>query len=216
MARVLAAPFSAAQHFLAELRDVRIQLDRHRFRFNLRRLGFIMAYEMSKTLPHHPIRVTTPLGEAGHQKGEAPVLIGILRAALPFLEGFQDCFDQADTGFIGAYRKESESHGGEMAVAVDYLATPDLSDKDVILIDPMLATGTSLADAVRMLKSRYSIRSMKLATLIAAPEGIRHVEESLGGYAELWTFQIDDGLSPNAYILPGLGDAGDLSFGQKK
>lgn len=216
MARVLTESFSSAQHYLAELRDVRIQQDRLRFRSNLRRLGFIMAYEISRTLSHVPVNVNSPLGVAQHERATPPVLIAILRAALPFLEGFQDCFDHSDTGFIGAYRKAHAEKGRDIEVAMDYLAIPDLEGKDVILIDPMLATGTSLLDAVQLLNSRFKLKSLKLATLIAAPEGIRHIETSLGNSAELWTFHVDSGLNASAYILPGLGDAGDLCFGEKK
>lgn len=213
MARVLCSDFSAAHHFLAQLRDVNIQKDRQRFRSNLRRLGFIMAYEISRTLPHASVRITTPLGTASHEKAESPVLIAIMRAALPFLEGFQDVFDDADTGFIGAYRKEGEGQG--IQVTVDYLALPDLSGRDVVLIDPMLATGTSLADAIGLLRHRFQMRSLQLATLIAAPEGVDHIEKTIGKDIPLWTFQIDERLNTDAYIIPGLGDAGDLSFGKK-
>jgi len=213
MPQILCSAFSAAHHFLAQLRDVSIQKDRHRFRSNLRRLGFIMAYEISRTLPHTSIRITTPLGTAMHEKAETPVLIAIMRAALPFLEGFQDVFDDADTGFIGAYRKEGEGQG--IHVNVDYLALPVLFGRDVILIDPMLATGTSLADVVRLLHQRFNIRSLQLATLIAAPEGVAYVEKMIGSDTPLWTFQLDEGLNAESQIIPGLGDAGDLSFGQK-
>lgn len=213
MPRILCSAFSAAHHFLAHLRDVSIQKDRHLFRSNLRSLGFIMAYEISRTLPHTSVRISTPLGTAQHEKSEPPVLIAIMRAALPFLEGFQDVFDDADTGFIGAYRKEGEGQGIE--VTVDYLALPDLSGKDVILIDPMLATGTSLVDAVKLLQHRFKMRSLQLATLIAAPEGVAHVEKMIGIDTPLWTFQVDERLNSEFYIIPGLGDAGDLSFGRK-
>lgn len=207
-------PFSVVQHYLAQLRDTVIQSDRQRFRFNLRRLGLIMAYEISKTMSSESVTVQTPLGTATHQKAKAPGLIAVMRAALPYLEGFQDAFDDADTGFIGAHRiKETAATG--IQVAVDYLALPDLSGRDVILIDPMLATGTSVCDSVSLLSQRGTFSSLRIATLIASPEGVRKVENTLGAQAKLWTFQVDEGLNPNAYILPGLGDAGDLSFGVK-
>ena len=207
-------PFSVVQHYLAQLRDTVVQSDRQRFRFNLRRLGLIMAYEISKTMSSHEISVKTPLGTATHRRAKPPILIAVLRAALPYLEGFQDAFDDADTGFIGAYRKKETAATG-IQVAVDYLAIPDLAGRDVILIDPMLATGTSICDSVALLNQRGPVGSLLIATLIASPEGVRKVEETFGNKVTLWTFQVDEGLNPEAYILPGLGDAGDLSFGVK-
>ena len=118
-------------------------------------------------------------------------------------------------GFIGAYRKEGTASNGSIVVQTDYTAVPDLNNQDLILIDPMLATGTSVCDTLKMLKKRFAIRSIHLATLICSPEGIAKVESVFGEEVTIWTFQVDQGLDKNAYIVPGLGDAGDLSFGEK-
>jgi uracil phosphoribosyltransferase len=214
MVRILCENPSAAHLFLAELRDVSIQGDRHRFRFNLERLGEIMAFEISRVLPALKSEVRTPLGTATHLLPDRqPVLIAILRAAVPFLSGFQRIFDKADTGFIGAYRVEGS---GDLRIQVDYAAIPDLSGKDVILIDPMLATGQSLIDAINLLRKKGSWRSMHIATLLASVPGVGRLEKELGDDVSLWTFSVDPSLNEHAYIVPGLGDAGDLSFGEKR
>lgn len=214
MVRILCETPSAAHRFVAELRDVNIQPDRHRFRFNLERLGAIMAYEISKVLPLSEKTVQTPLGTARHLIADkAPVLIAVLRAALPFLGGFHQVFDDSDTGFIGAYRVEGT---GELRIQVDYAAIPDLNGRDVILVDPMLATGKSLNDAVTLLKKKGAWRSLHLAALIASQQGLDSVSGTLGNQADIWTFAVDPGLNAHAYIVPGLGDAGDLSFGEKR
>lgn len=213
MVRKICDSPSAAHRFVAQLRDVEVQRDRHRFRFNLERLGEIMAYEISRTLPAIPTDVRTPLGTAQHLLPEnPPVLIAVLRAALPYLAGFSNVFDDSDTGFIGAYRVEGS---GEIRIQVDYAAIPNLEGRDVILIDPMLATGRSSLDAVDLLRKKGKWRSLHLAALIAAQPGIERVEKALGSSALVWTFVVDPELNEHAYILPGLGDAGDLSFGEK-
>jgi uracil phosphoribosyltransferase len=149
MIRLVGSVPSVANHFLSELRDEAVQKDRMRFRRNLERLGEIMAVEISKTLPYRPEEVITPLGKTTIQKlVSPPVLVAILRAGLPYFQGFQNYFDQADSGFIGAYRQE----GSALTVKLDYLATPTLTGRTVILIDPMLATGTSVTDALRVLQ----------------------------------------------------------------
>jgi len=203
---------SIAQSILAEIRDIRIQSDRARFRFNLERLGELMAFEISKTLNYRTDRVDTPLGSSEYSKLEQqPVLIAVMRAALPYWSGFQKIFDQADTGFIGAYRRE----GNEISIQVDYTALPDVTGKDVILIDPMLATGKSMVDTVQLLKKKGNFRSIKLAALIASPQGIQLIQNELGKEISIWTYAIDRDLNAQSYIVPGLGDAGDLCFGEK-
>lgn len=203
---------SIAQSILAEIRDIRIQSDRARFRFNLERLGELMAFEISKTLTYRTDRVDTPLGSSEYSKLEQqPVLIAVMRAALPYWSGFQKIFDQADTGFIGAYRRE----GNEISIQVDYTALPDVTGKDVILIDPMLATGKSMVDTVQLLKKKGNFRSIKLAALIASPQGIQLIQNELGKEISIWTYAIDRDLNAQSYIVPGLGDAGDLCFGEK-
>jgi uracil phosphoribosyltransferase len=203
---------SVAQHYLSELRDVFIQQDRQRFRKNLERLGAIMAYEISKTMKYQTATTKTPLGTATHALLEQqPVLITILRAGLPYWSGFQQIFDRADSGFIGAYREEK----GKIMIHLDYAAVPPMNNRDLILIDPMLATGKSLVDTVRKIQEKGTFRSVQLAVLIATPEGIGHVQHELGDEIRIWTFGVDTALNSKSYIIPGLGDAGDLCFGEK-
>lgn len=204
---------SVANQFLSELRDVDIQKDRLRFRHNLARLGEIMAYEISRELTYQPKKVKTPLGlKSMNLPATDIVLVTIMRAGLPFLEGFQRVFDMAETGFISSYRVEGKR---KITIQTDYLATPRLEGKTVILVDTMLATGRSIADAVTSLISRGKPRQVYLASVIAAPEGIRYLKKNIKLPATLWTFSIDEKLNSRFYIVPGLGDAGDLSFGPK-
>jgi uracil phosphoribosyltransferase len=205
---------SIANQFLLELRDQRLQDDRHRFRNNLQRLGEIMAYEISKKLPAADQPVVTPLGKT-HLKvmNRQPVLITILRAGLPYLAGFQNFFDKADCGFVGAYRKEN---GQTITIQLDYLATPNVEGKEVILIDPMLATGKSAIHALMELVKSGKPKHVHFASVVAAPEGILHVEEQSTVPFSIWTFAVDEKLNQKYYIVPGLGDAGDLSFGSKQ
>jgi uracil phosphoribosyltransferase len=203
---------SIAHHYLTALRDVEFQKDRLRFTTSVERLGEIMAAEISKQLDYETISVQTPLGQKQQFKlKQQPVLITVLRAGLPYFNGFQRIFDQADCGFIGAYRQE----GIEIKIKVDYVASPSLDGLDVILIDPMLATGKSLVDAVAQLKKKGAIKKLFIAALIAAPEGIAHLEKELGKETPIYVYSIDDKLNDKSYIVPGLGDAGDLSFGEK-
>ncbi len=188
-----------------------------KFRFNLERLGRIMAYEVSKQLPYAGKHVTTSLGTAKvADLVQQPVLISILRAGLPFLQGFLDTFDHADTGFIGAYRNEK---GQSLTVSMDYLATPVLQDRDVILVDPMLATGGSLVATLTYLLSKGNPRSINIVSVIAAPEGIQRTEQFFQQHKNVefrvWVGAVDDRLNEQFYIIPGLGDAGDLSYGSK-
>lgn len=204
---------SVANQFLQELRDPHTQRDRLRFRNNLSRLGELMAYEISKSLHYHPMEAETPLGrKVMNMPDPEIVLLTILRAGLPFLNGFQNIFDKADTGFIGSYRVEGTS---EVHIQRDYMAAPSLVGKTVILTDTMLATGRSLADAVATLIRHGLPKHLHLASVISAPEGIQYLKENIKTPATLWVFAIDEKLSPNFYIVPGLGDAGDLSFGPK-
>jgi uracil phosphoribosyltransferase len=203
-----------ANQFLLRLRDKTVQTDRSEFRRNLQRLGSIMAYEISKKLKYTTATVATPLGKASAQVPERfPVLITILRAGLPFFLGFQDFFDQSDAGFIGAYRQEGKGH---ITIKLDYLATPEVGGREVILIDPMLATGRSLVDAVKVLVERGAAPShMHIACLVASPEGLKFLKENLKTPYSIWSFAVDEKLDERFYIVPGLGDAGDLSFGNK-
>ena len=212
MLRNLSDSNSIAQQILAEIRDSTVQKDRHRFQFNLERLGTIMAYELSKTLVYKNLEAHTPLGTAPFAAiTTPPVLITVMRAAIPYWIGFQKIFDRSETGFIGAYRKE----GNEISIQVDYVALPETESKDVILIDPMLATGKSMVDSVNLIRKRGAYSSIYLASLIAAPEGIAYIKKHLGNDIPIWTFSVDRELNAQSYIVPGLGDAGDLCFGEK-
>ena len=204
---------SIANQYLAELRDPKRQANRMLFRYNLTRLGEIMAYEISKELNFRPETISTKLGNKAMELPERDVvLLTILRAGLPFMEGFQRIFDQADTGFIGAYRVEGQK---ELRIEAGYVAVPNLAGKKVILLDTMLATGKSLEETLQLLKGRGQPSHLYLASVIAAPEGIQHLSQVVKGAASLWTFAIDEKLNSDFYIVPGLGDAGDLSFGEK-
>lgn len=204
---------SIANQFLAEVRDITIQPDRMRFRKNLERLGEIMAYEISKTLTYQSHSIETPLIRTTAKRlNNLPVLITVLRAGLPYFQGFQNFFDQADAGFIGAYRKEG---GEEIKIQLEYMATPDLNNKEVILIDPMLATGKSFIRSVNELLSHGTPHHLHIASLIASPEGVQYLRQNLAIPFTIWTFSLDEKLDTRFYIVPGLGDAGDLSFGEK-
>jgi uracil phosphoribosyltransferase len=211
--RQLSDQDSIANQFLSELRDVRVQKDRLRFRHNLERLGEIMAYEISKDLAYEATNVQTPLGvKRINMPVEDIVLITIMRAGLPLLDGFQRIFDKAEVGFISSYRVES---GNGISVNTEYLATPDLTGKTVMLIDTMLASGRSVADALTALAAKGKPGKLYLASVIAAPEGIAYLTKHVTQPASLWTFSVDERLNANFYIVPGIGDAGDLSFGPK-
>lgn len=204
---------SVANQFLLELRDKSAQQDRMRFRRNLERLGEIMAYEISKKLHYTTQTVETPLAKSRiNVLKQQPLLMTILRAGLPFFQGFINFFDQSDAGFIGAYRKEAT---GEVSVKLDYIASPAISGREVILIDPMLATGQSVMDSIQQLLKRGRPDHLHIASLVAAPEGIKHLARHMTIEYSLWTYAIDEQLNHQFYIVPGLGDAGDLSFGNK-
>jgi uracil phosphoribosyltransferase len=212
---VFAQQPSLANQFVAELRDVSIQKDRLRFRRNLERIGELMAYEISKTLPYHNASVQTPLGIAETQLlRQQPVLATILRAGLPFHQGLANYFDQAENAFAGAYRGVSASDSDDFEITMDYIVGPDLSGKTLILSDPMLATGRSL-EKVYHAMLRYGIPAQThIAAVIASPEGVRHVQRQLP-QCHLWLGAIDSHLDEHSYIVPGLGDAGDLAYGGK-
>jgi len=207
---------SVANHFLAELRDINHQNDRMKFRKNLERLGEVMAYEISKSFNFHDVEVLTPLGaKKTYLIYEEPVLIAVLRAALPFYNGFLNFFDKADSGFIGAYRKEEGNENAGIEIEYLYQATPEIDNKNLILIDPMLATGKSIVKTVDNLLLKGSPKSIQIVSVIAAPEGIDFINQSIKSPFKLWVCSIDRCLNEQSYIIPGLGDAGDLSFGDK-
>jgi uracil phosphoribosyltransferase len=204
---------SVANIFISELRDAEVQKDRLRFRRNVERLGEIMAYEVSKELKHVDREVTTPLGKAKTSVPEiSPVLLTILRAGLPFFQGFLNMFDRADCGFIGAYREEAI---GSIQIKLDYIAIPDIEDKVIVLIDPMLATGRSILDSIQWILKKGKPKHIHIVSLIAAPEGIDYLSKKIEVSHKIWTCALDERINNLFYIVPGLGDAGDLSFGLK-
>jgi uracil phosphoribosyltransferase len=199
--------------FLAELRDANIQQDRLRFRNNQERLGEILAYEISKKLKYVTTEVQTPLGIATINMPETqPVLGTILRAGLPFHQGFMNYFTQSSSAFITAYRKVKKN--GTFIINIDHIATPDLEGKTLILCDSMLATGQSVVQVCKELIATYNIKELHIAAIIASTEGITHVKANLPK-AHLWLGAIDEEMTSKAFIVPGLGDAGDLAFGEK-
>ncbi|MBB6502330.1 uracil phosphoribosyltransferase [Pedobacter cryoconitis] len=204
---------SIANIFMAELRDVDIQKDTMRFRRNLERLGEFFAWEISKNLTYSDSETQTPLGIAktkilDHQ----PVLATILRAGLPMQQGMLNVFDRADAAFVTAYRKSNPS--GTIEILVDYISSPDLTDKILIMADPMLATGLSMVLCCKELMTKYKIKELHIVAAIASTEGVKHVRAHLP-HAKLWLGAIDDEMTVKSYIVPGLGDAGDLAYGSK-
>ncbi|MBX2961729.1 MAG: uracil phosphoribosyltransferase [Cyclobacteriaceae bacterium] len=204
---------SIANNMLKELRDKNLQQDRARFRQHVEKLGSILAFEISKHLPYKAENVETPLGTSTIQVlSEQPVLITVLRAGIPFFQGFQYFFDQADCGFVGAQRKEN---GEAITIDLDYLTSPALEGKQLIMIDPMLATGKSFVKAVEALLRYGKPAHVYIAALVAAPEGIAYLKEKLKLPYSVYTCALDEKLNAQSYIVPGLGDAGDLSYGEK-
>jgi uracil phosphoribosyltransferase len=209
---VVCAEPSIANHFLAELRDVQVQKDSLRFRRNLQRLGEIIATRISTQLSYTTQAVSTPLGEAPSQLlRDFPVLATVLRAGLPFHQGFLNYFDQSPSAFAAAYRIEGTA---QVQVQVDYLTAPRLDERVLILADPMLASGKSLVQTYRAMLRFGTPRQVHIAAVIASPEGVAYVMREIPE-ATLWLAAIDEKLNEQAYIVPGLGDAGDLAFGAK-
>ena len=205
---------SIANHFIAEMRDVNIQQDAMRFRKNMERLGEILAYEVSKTLQYQTSIVQSPLAESTtHLLKEQPVLVAILRASLPFHQGFLNIFDRAENAFIGAYRGKHRPDE-TFDIQMDYLASPNLTNKTIILIDPMLATGKSLVKSYEALLTYGKPARTIIAAAIAAPEGIAFIQAQIPE-TEFFIGTVDNRLNNKFYIVPGLGDAGDLAFGGK-
>jgi uracil phosphoribosyltransferase len=199
--------------FLAELRDAVTQQDKLRFRKNQERLGEILAYEISKKLKYVTVEVQTPLGIATVEVPDTyPVLGTILRAGLPFHQGFMNFFDKSPSAFITAYRKVKKT--GAFIINIDHISSPDLEGKTVIICDTMLATGQSIVLVCKELMAQYAIKELHIAAVIASTEGVEHVRANLPK-AHLWLGAIDEEMTSKAYIVPGLGDAGDLAFGEK-
>ena len=207
--------FSIYNQFLSELRNVKVQNDRMRFRRNLERLGELSAYEISKTMNYQAVDVKTPLGVAPTNLFEdQPVLATVLRAGLPLHQGLLNYFDGADNCYISAYRKHTSKQDFE--VEVEYMASPKLENKTVILNDPMLASGKSMVLAYKALLKKGNPRKLHVVCVIASREGVDFLANNLPKDSCLWVGAIDDKMTPESYIVPGLGDAGDLAFGPKE
>ena len=205
---------SIARTFIAELRDEQIQKDAMRFRKNMERLGAFFAYEISKTLKYKEVETQTPLGIATSSVLEQqPVLATILRAGLPMHQGLLSVFDQAESAFITAYRKTKKN--GDFVIQMEHISAPDLEGKTVIIADPMLATGLSIVLCAKELINSYKIEKLHIVSAIASAEGVKHVRANLPK-ADLWLGAIDDEMTSKSYIVPGLGDAGDLAYGVKQ
>jgi uracil phosphoribosyltransferase len=209
----LSAQNTIGNQFISELRDRDIQLDRAKFRKNMKRLGQLMAYEISKRLNFKDEIIQTPLGKTSIQLiSKYPVLLTVMRAGLPYFDGFLDFFDQSDCGFMGAYRQEGSE---EIVIHLDYVATPNVNDREVIVVDPMLATGKSFVRTIQTLLKHGTPSHIYVASLVASPEGIHFLKENLNVPFSIYTCAVDENLNHQFYIVPGLGDAGDLSFGMK-
>lgn len=206
---------SIFNQYLAEIRDESIQKDPLRFRENLYRMGELFAYEISKTLEYKSTEITTPLGVAKVPVlQKQPVLATILRAGLPMHNGLLKILDRAENCFISAYRKYSES--GEFEIEFEYMASPSLENKVVILSDPMLASGKSMEIGYHALFSKGTPSHIHLVAIIASEEGVEYVKQNIKpDNVTLWLGAVDEGMTSKSYIVPGLGDAGDLAYGEK-
>ncbi len=209
----LSKEHSLVNNWIAELRDVEIQKDRMRFRRNLERIGEIAAYEISKILPYEEVEVQTPMGIAlSKMMTEQPVLATILRAGLPLHQGLLNYFDKADAAFISAYRKHDKN--GSFEISLEYFSSPELEGRIVIVSDPMLATGASLVKTIQYMREEGEPKEIHIVAAIACTVGIEYVRRNVPK-ATIWCGGIDDELTAKGYIVPGLGDAGDLAFGVK-
>lgn len=202
--------------YLSELRDRKYQQNRLTFRRNVERIGEMIAYELSKTLEYKTKTVTTPLGTIDMQLPKDDLVIAtVLRAGLPFHTGFLNVFDQAENAFVSAYRMYTNREHTEVGVHAEYMASPSVKGKTLVIVDPMLATGGSMAAAIEALCKSGKPKKIHVACVIAAPEGIEVIKEVLPDDSTVWCAAIDPGMNANKYIVPGFGDAGDLCFGEK-
>ena len=209
----LSKEYSLVSNWIAEIRDTEIQIDRMRFRRNLERIGEIAAYEISKVLSFKEVEIQTPLGIAvSRVLEEQPVLTTILRAGLPLHQGLLNYFDKADNAFVSAYRKHDKD--GTFEISLEYLSSPEIDNRIIIISDPMLATGASLVKTVQYLREEGEPKHIHIVTAIACTVGIENVRRNIPS-ATIWCGDIDDELTAKGYIVPGLGDAGDLAFGSK-
>ena len=208
---------SVLNHFLAQIRNVNVQNDSMRFRRNIERIGEIMAYELSKKLNYTAVEIQTPLGiKKTTEIKDKLVVCSILRAGLALHSGILNYFDNAENGFISAYRHHP-NNDASFEILVEYQAVPSLENKCLLLVDPMLATGQSMVAVFNKLleKSKNNIKEIHLLVVIAAPEGITYLEKNLPEHCHLWVGSLDEKLNHKDYIIPGLGDAGDLAYGNK-
>ena len=213
MVHNLSRDHSLVTNWIAEIRDEAVQQDRMRFRRNLERIGEIAAYEISKVLPYKEVEVSTPLGIAtAKMLDEQPVLTTILRAGLPLHQGLLNYFDKADNAFVSAYRKHDKD--GSFEISLEYLSSPEIDGRILIISDPMLATGASLVKTIQYLRDEGEPKTIHIVTAIACTIGIEYVRRNVP-LATIWCGDIDDELTAKGYIVPGLGDAGDLAFGVK-
>jgi uracil phosphoribosyltransferase len=209
----LSEQHSLISNWVSELRDVTIQQDRLRFRTNLERIAEVAAYEISKVMPFKEVETETPLGTAiSKVLKEQPVIATILRAGLPMHNGLLNYFDKADNAFIAAYRKHEKD--GTFEIHLEYMSCPDIEDRIVIISDPMLATGASLVKTIHFLKEEGNPKEIHIVVAIACTIGIEYVKREEPSVT-IWCGDIDDELTAKSFIVPGLGDAGDLAFGMK-
>ncbi len=216
MVNTLSKQNSVLNKFIAEIRDKSIQKDSMRFRRNLERIAEITAYEISKTMHYTTRVVETPLGEASVEMiDEQIVLATILRAGLPFHQGFLNYFDEAQNAFVSAYRKSTKD--GKFTVKVEYISCGDLEGKTLILVDPMLATGSSIVLAYKALCAKGGTPAYThIAAAIASEQGVDYVEKNMPKKTtQIWCGAVDEELTSRSYIVPGIGDAGDLAYGEK-
>ena len=203
-------------NFMAELRDKKYQQNRRLFRNNVERIGEIMAYELSKTLEYKTKTVTTPFGTIDIPLIKDDLVVAtVLRAGLPFHQGFLNVFDKADNAFVSAFRMYINREHTEVGVHTEYIATPSVKGRTLIIVDPMLATGGSLAAAIDSLTESGKPKKIHVCCVIAAPEGIEVVKEALPEDSTIWCAAIDNGMNEHKYIVPGFGDCGDLCYGEK-
>jgi uracil phosphoribosyltransferase len=212
---ILSENNSVLNHFLGQIRNVNVHNDSMRFRRNIERIGEIMAYELSKELHYSTIEIQTPLGiKKTTEIKDQLVLCSILRAGIPLHMGFLNYFDSAENGFVSAYRHHP-NNDAYFDIKVEYQAIADINNKNLLLIDPMLATGQSIVAVFNRLMERGTPKEIHIAVTIAAPEGIAYLEKHLPHNCHLWIAALDEKLDEKSYIVPGLGDAGDLAFGEK-
>lgn len=206
---------SILNHFLGQIRNINVQHDSMRFRRNIERIGEVMAYELSKDLHYKNVEIQTPLGiKKTTEIADKLVLCSILRAGLPLHLGFLNYFDSAENGFVSAYRHHP-NNDDFFDILIEYKAMPSLENKTLILIDPMLATGQSIVAVLNKLNLKQNLKEIHIAVVITAPEGIAYLEKNTPSNCHLWVASLDEKLNEKNYIIPGLGDAGDLAFGDK-